>query len=75
MASFNRPMYSPLFATAFNQFRHCPRALLDSGGLCRGHPDSTMGFAEIVIREIERDRSFEILELFADGVRRRLRAG
>jgi hypothetical protein len=42
----------------FNASRHCWR-----------HPQSLVSFAEIVIREIQRDRSLKVFKLFAECVR------
>src|SRR5437016_4668200 len=43
-------------------------AAFDSCGHCRGHSQRTMRLAEVVIREVERDRSFKVLKLLAESV-------
>src|SRR5439155_21849130 len=35
---------------------------------CRSHSQRTMRLAEVVIREVERDRSFKVLKLLAESV-------
>ena len=61
-------MYS-LFATAFDQVLNCPMAAFDACGHCRRHSERTVSLAKVVIREIERNRSLEILKLFAESIR------
>src|SRR5205807_335592 len=43
-------------------------AAFDSCGHCRGHSQRTMRLAEVVIREVERDRSFKVFKLLAESV-------
>ena len=57
-----------LFATVFHQVFNRPMTAFDSCGHCRSHPQRTMRFAEIVIREIERDRRFKIFQFLAECV-------
>jgi hypothetical protein len=47
----------------FNQFRDRPRAIFDASRLRGCHSDCAMRFAEVVIREIESDRSLKIFKL------------
>ena len=44
-------------------------AAFDASGHCRGHLQSLVRFAEVVIREIERNRSLKVFKLFAERVR------
>src|SRR5712692_7045821 len=59
-ASFRRSRYARLFATAFNKLRDGPHAPLDTRSHCRGATDCAVNLAEVIIREVERDRSFKI---------------
>ena len=52
-----------------NQVRNRPIAAFDSCGHCRGHFQRTMRFAEIIIHEIQRNRSFKVFGLFRKCVR------
>ncbi len=60
-------MYS-LFATAFDKFSNGPNALLNAG--CPGGraTDRTVNFAEVVIREIQRNRSFKVYMFLAERI-------
>src|SRR5208282_4248085 len=68
MTCCNRSMYS-LLATVFNQFFDRPRATFDACGLRWSHADGAIGFAEVVIREIEGNRSLKVFKLLAESVR------
>jgi len=61
-------MQSCLFSTTLNQFRNRPLALFDARFHCRRAANRTMNFSEVVIREIECDRSLKILNLFAESI-------
>jgi len=54
-------MYS-LFATAFNQFRNRPRAILDASGLCWRHADGLVRLAEVIVGEVQCNRYTAPLE-------------
>jgi len=62
-------MHSFLFPTALNQFRNRPCARLDAWGLSLSHAQRAVLFAEVVISEIERNRSLKVFLPFAEGVR------
>jgi hypothetical protein len=55
-------------ATAFNQFRNRPLVLFNASSLRWRHPNRKVRFAEVVIREIERDRSTKVVQLLAECV-------
>ena len=57
-----------LFATAFHQFRNRPLIGFDARRLGGSHPNPKVRFAEVVIREIERDRSTKVFQLLAECV-------
>ena len=61
-------MYS-LFATAFQKFRNRPLARFDARRHCRGASNRQVRFAEIIVREVQGNRSNKIFELFGKGVR------
>ena len=61
-------MYSCLFATAFNQFRNRPCAAFHASGLRWRHADCAMRFAEVIISEIEGNRSPKVFNLLAKCV-------
>jgi len=61
-------MYS-LFATGFDRFRNRPDARFHARSHCRGHAQRAMNFAEVVIREIQRNRSLKVFKLFAECLR------
>ena len=52
----------------FDQFFNRPRAAFDACGLRWRHADGTIGFAEMIMREIERDRSLKVFKLFAERI-------
>ena len=58
-----------LFATAFNQFFNRPNAAFDACGLRWRHADGAIDFAEVVIREIQGNRSLKVFKLSAECVR------
>jgi hypothetical protein len=59
-----------LFATPLNQFRNRPEHALDTGGHRWRHSERAVRFHEIVIRGIQRDRSF-LLNGLVNRVNRR----
>ena len=44
-------------------------AIFNASGHCGRHADCVVRFHEIVIREIQRDRSFKVFKLLAESVR------
>jgi len=62
-------MYCCLFATTFNKFRNGPMAALDASGHSWRHSQRAVRFAEVVIREIERNRSLKVFQFLAESIR------
>jgi hypothetical protein len=63
-----RSKCSRLFATAFKQFRNAPLTAFDASGHRRSASDCAMKLAKVIIREIERDRSFKVFQFFVESV-------
>ena len=56
------------FSTTLHQFRNRPLARFNARSHCRGASNRQMRLAKVVIREIQRRRSFKIVQLFAESV-------
>ena len=63
-----RLMYSESLTASLNQFRHRPRARFNASRSCGRHADRAVCFAEVVISEVERDRSLKVFNLLAERV-------
>jgi hypothetical protein len=62
-----RSIYCFLFPTTGDEFGNCPRTRFDSCGLAGRHAQRTVCFAKIVIREIQRNRSFKVSNFLLKG--------
>lgn len=61
-------MYSCLFATAFDKLRNRPRALFDPGSLRARHANGSVRRDEVVLTEVEGNRSLKVFQLLAECV-------
>src|SRR5205809_742778 len=60
-------MYS-LLATTFDQFSNGPLALGHVRSHCGSHPQRAMRLEKVVMSEVQRNRSLEVLKFLAESV-------
>ena len=61
-------MYS-LLATTLDKFRNAPLAFFHASGHCRGASDCAVHLAEVIVSEVQGNRSFKVFQFFAECVR------